>query len=358
MKLKKKAKITIIILVIAGVVLIGTSIIYISSLRAVDKNSEATYEIVVEQGMSTRQIGDLLEKRGIIRSSKIFLIYTKLNSCKSLKASTYNLSKSMDMKEVVKTICSGNNYNSNVVRITFKEGKRITDYAKLISEKLSLNYDDVINTMNDTNYLKSLQSDYWFLENDIFKQGIYYPLEGYLAPDTYEFIKTSDVKEIVEVMLDQTAKNLEPYRKKITSGSRSIHDYMTLASMAELEGVNSLDRKMIVGVFNNRLLSNMNLGSDVTTYYAFQKPMTADLTAKEFATSNTYNTRASDMAGKLPIGPICSVSKTSIEAAINPKNNNYYYFVADKNGKIYYNKTNSEHLATVKEIKEAGNWIW
>ena len=64
------------------------------------------------------------------------------------------------------------------------------------------------------------------------------------------------------------------------------------------------------------------------------------------------------MAGKLPVGPICSVSKSSIEASINPTTNDYYYFVADKNGKIYYNKTSSGHLQTIKEIKEAGNWIW
>ena len=72
------------------------------------------------------------------------------------------------MGEIVKNICSGNSYNNNVVRITFKEGKRITDYAKVISEKLDVSYEEVINTMNDTNYLKSLQQDYWFLTNDIF----------------------------------------------------------------------------------------------------------------------------------------------------------------------------------------------
>ena len=191
------------------------------------------------------------------------------------------------------------------------------------------------------------------MTNDIFDSRIYYPLEGYLAPDTYEFSKDSSVKEIIQVMLDQTAKNLSSYRSL-----NNIHKYITLASMAELEGVNTKDRKMIVGVFNNRLAANMNLGSDVTTYYAFQKNMTGDLTAKEFATSNPYNTRASDMAGKLPVGPICSVSKSSIDASINPTANDYYYFVADKNGKIYYNKTSSGHLQTIKEIKEAGNWIW
>lgn len=353
MKLKKKVKVTVILLIVVGIILIGYSLLYTYYVSPVDKKSQADIELVIEPGMSTKQIGELLEKRGLIKSSKFFLVYTKINNCASLKASTYDLKKSMNMGEIVKNICSGNSYNSNVIRITFKEGKRITDYAKVISEKLNVNYEEVINIMNDTNYLKSLQQDYWFLTNDIFDSRIYYPLEGYLAPDTYEFSKDSSVKEIIQVMLDQTAKNLSSYRSL-----NNIHKYITLASMAELEGVNTKDRKMIVGVFNNRLAANMNLGSDVTTYYAFQKPMTGDLTAKEFATSNPYNTRASDMAGKLPVGPICSVSKSSIDASINPTANDYYYFVADKNGKIYYNKTSSGHLQTIKEIKEAGNWIW
>ena len=351
MKLKKKVKVTVILLIVVGIILIGSSLLYTYYVSPVDKKSQADIELVIEPGMSTKQIGELLEKRGLIKSSKFFLVYTKINNCASLKASTYDLKKSMNMGEIVKNICSGNSYNNNVVRITFKEGKRITDYAKVISEKLDVNYEEVINTMNDTNYLKSLQQDYWFLTNDIFDSRIYYPLEGYLAPDTYEFSKDSSVKEIIQVMLDQTAKNLSSYRSL-----NNIHKYITLASMAELEGVNTKDRKMIVGVFNNRLAAN--LGSDVTTYYAFQKNMTGDLTAKEFATSNPYNTRASDMAGKLPVGPICSVSKSSIDASINPTANDYYYFVADKNGKIYYNKTSSGHLQTIKEIKEAGNWIW
>ncbi len=357
MKGKRKVKITIAILLVMGISLILLSFIYTYLVMPIDKNSKADIEIVIEPGMSTRDIGKLLEEREVIRSSQVFVFYTRISKCNSLKASTYNLSKNMSLPIIVDKICKGNNYNDNVVNITFKEGKRITDYAKLISREFSISYDEVIKSMNDVDYLKSLQSDYWFLTDEMLNQNIYYPLEGYLAPDTYQFDKNSDVKQIIEVMLDQMAHNLEKYKDKLIV-NKQVHNYITMASLTELEGVTKKDRKMIVGVFNNRLQNNMNLGSDVTTYYALQKPMTEDLTAQEFQTSNPYNTRSSDMIGKLPVGPICSVSKESIEAAINPTNNNYLYFVADKNGKIYYNKTNSEHLQTVKEIKEAGNWIW
>jgi len=100
------------------------------------------------------------------------------------------------------------------------------------------------------------------------------------------------------------------------------------------------------------------MGSDVTTYYALQRPMTTDLTSQQFATVNPYNTRSTTMIGKLPVGPICNPSDESIEATIHYTDNDYLFFVADKNGKIYYSRNNAEHEKTIKQIKDAGNWIW
>ena len=71
---------------------------------------------------------------------------------------------------------------------------------------------------------------------------------------------------------------------------------------------------------------------------------------------NAYNTRPAAMAGKLPVGPICSPSRESIEAVINPEKHDYYFFVADKNGKTYFTKTNAEHDAVIKELQASGLW--
>ena len=356
--MKKKTKITVVLIAILGLILIGGSLLYTYLLSPVDKNSNAEIEVVIENGMTSRDIGALLEKRGVIKSKDFFLIYLKLNSCNSLKATTYTLKKSMGLEEIVDTLCKGNSINNNVVRLTFKEGKTVSDYIKLISDNFGYDYDELIATINDKTFLEPFIEKYWFLTSDILNDQIYYPLEGYLTPDTYEFDKSAELKDIITVLLDHTDKNLTPYKSQIASSNYSVHEYLTLASMAELEGLNSKDRKLIVGVFNNRLKIKMSLGSDVTTYYGLQKKMDKDLTADEFNKANAYNTRASSMAGKLPVGPICNPSKVSIDAAINPTDSKYLYFVADKNGKIYYNTTNEEHLRTVKEIKEAGNWIW
>ena len=356
--MKKKVKITIIIITIIGLLLIGASVLYMIGVSPVDRKSDTVIEVEIKSGMNTREIGQLLEDKNIIRNKTLFLIYLKFNKCPSLKASTYDFTKSESLQEVVDTLCKGNVYNKNSVRLTFKEGKRFTDYAELISSKTNNSYDDVINTVKDTTYLNELIKKYWFLTDEILNKNIYYPLEGYLAPDTYEFNKDDDVKKILEVLLNQTDKNLSGLKSSIQNGKRSIHEYITLASITELEGVTSYDRKMIVGVFNNRLQNGMNIGSDVTTYYAFQKPMNEDLESVYFSRSNPYNTRATDMIGKLPVGPVCNPSLDSLEASVKPNDNEYFYFVADKNGKIYYNKTNKEHEKTIQEIKKAGNWIW
>ena len=357
-KLKKKVKRTIILLVFTGLFLIATSIMYCYLASPMDQNSKDVIEVEIESGMSSQKIGKTLEEKGLIRSGEFFLLYAKLNECQSLKAAVYELRKNMGLSEILDILCLGKTTNRDVINITFKEGKRITDYAKLISEKTDNSYDDVIKTLNDRGYLQTLISKYWFLTDDILNEDIYYPLEGYLYPDTYQFKnKSVDIKEIVEKLLDQEEEVLNQYKDQITNGIHSIHEYVTLASMLELEGTNDENRSMIAGVFENRLNKKMNLGSDVTTYYAFQKPMTGDLTRQEFDKYNPYNTRSEKLLG-LPVGPICSTSLSSLKAAINPNANSYYFFVADKLGNIYYTKTNNEHLKKVQEIKDAGNWIW
>ena len=357
LKLKKKVKRTLIILVTLGLLLIATSILYCYLASPIDINSNSLIEVKIEDGMSTKEIGDLLKEKELIRSSGFFILYSKLNNCTYLKSSTYDFKKNMSLNTIFETICAGN-YSRDAITITFKEGKRITDYAKVISEETNNDYDEIIELMKDREYIKTLIDKYWFLTDDILNSDIYYPLEGYLYPETYKFEnKNVSASTIIEVMLNQTDKVLSEYKTDITNGKHTINEYIALASMAELEGTNDENRKMIVGIFENRLKIGMNLGSDVTTYYALQKSMTSDLTASEFNIYNLYNTRNANVK-TIPVGPICSVSKSSIEAALYPTASDYYYFVADKNKKVYYTKTSSEHEKKVQELKNSGDWIW
>lgn len=356
MAVRRRPKPLLIFLVLFGSFLILLAAIYLFLSSPVDKNNHKDIEVVVPSGTGVSGVAEILKENNLIRSEIVFTIAVKSKGDLYLQASTYLFRQDMSMDEIIEELMKGSKYNPDAVNITFKEGERITDYVDDIVENTNHSEDEVISIINDRNYLSDLMNKYWFLTDDILQEGIYYPLEGYLAPDTYQF-KNRDVSvnEIIEVMLDEMEEELEPYRSQIEG---RVHYYITMASMLELEGTNTENRKMIAGIFENRIKSGMNLGSDVTTYYALQVPMTSDLTTAQFATINPYNTRASNMGGKMPLGPICNPTLSSLEASIEPTDSTYLFFVADKNGNIFYTKTLAEHDAKVQEIKDKGDWIW
>lgn len=344
------------IIIGVGILLLVFGIFLLSLTGPVDRGNKKDVEVTINSGTSKIEIGQILKKNDLIKSEFMFKAYIFIHPVKSLKAGTYVFNKDMSLRKIVSTLEDGSTYNPDLVVLTFKEGKRITDYARLISDKTNHSYEETLKIFKDKEYTKTLINKYWFLTEKILDNNIYYPLEGYLAPDTYHF-DNKDVKvtEIIETMLDEMDKKLEKYKDKI---SKDPHYYMTMASIVELEGTNTTNRKMIVGIFKNRLKGGYNLGSDVTTYYAFQKDMTSDLSTELFLRDNPYNTRAVSMVGKMPVGPICSSEKSSIEASVNPTNSDYLFFVADKKGNIFYTKTNADHDKKVAEIKEKGDWIW
>lgn len=352
-----KRKIKPLFFILIGILIIGILIggffFFTGPVNSFDKKD---IEVEIPSGTSREKIGEILKEKGLIRSTTVFKLYLKMNKANNLKAATYLLNKSMDVSTIIKELEKGSNYNPNRVILTFKEGERVTSYAKLIEKKTNNSYDDVINTINDKEYLQELISKYWFLTDSILDSDIYYPLEGYLAPETYFFDnKDVSVKEIINTLLKQEEKVLEKYKDKISDNP---HYYITMASIVELEGTNSENMKTIASVFENRLKSRMNLGSDVTTYYGLQVAMTSDLTSEQFASVNAYNTRSTSMIGKMPIGPISNPSIEALDASINHEASDYYYFVADKHGKVYFTKTLTEHNQKVAEIKKNGDWIW
>ncbi len=351
-KLKPEFKILLVIVLVIIILIIA----YFSSIGPVNITNKNNIEVEIKPGTSRSEIGNILKEKKLIRSSLVFKIYTVIVPTDNLKAGTYILHQNMSMREIITELEKGSKYNPNLVVLTFKEGKRITDYAKLIANETNHDYEEVIEVFKDREYTKELINEYWFLTDKILDSNIYYPLEGYLFPDTYHFDdKDVEVKEIIKKVLEETDNKLSSYRTELSKDS---HYYMTMASIVELEGTNTTNRKMIVGIFKNRMASGMNMGSDVTTYYGLQKAMTSDLSTEEFLRDNPYNTRSVNMIGKMPVGPICSSSLSSIEASLNPTDSDYLFFVADKNGKIYYTRTNKEHDQKIAEIKENGDWIW
>ena len=339
------------LIVITG---IGLVIFYNSSLSAVgDEKDKVT--IVIENGTSSRGVVDKLYEANLVKNKYCGYIYLKLNKELMLQAGTYELDRGMSFQEIMEKINNGEALE-NSIDVTFIEGKRLVNYVKVISDNFPYTEDEILAKLSDKVYLQELIDDYWFLTDEILNDNLYYALEGYLYPDTYRFNKESTIDTIVRKMLNETDKVLSEY-KTVTKNDYTIHEILTMASIVELEGSNSNDRAGVAGVFFNRLEGGWSLGSDVTTYYAARVEMSErDLWQYEIDEVNHYNTRPAAMAGKLPVGPICSPSKDSISATMKPTKHDYYFFVADKNGKTYFTKTNAEHNATIADLKNQGLW--
>lgn len=350
-------KLFIIIPSLIVLIILGCVIFYNVNLKAVSSNSSEV-DFMVESGSTYYSVIDKLKSEGLIKNKLCFKIYIKLNNVKNIDAGTYKLNKNMSVKDIVNVFSKGNTYNPDAIVITFKEGKNMRYIATTISENTNNPESSIYSLLQDKNYLNELINTYWFIDNSILDSNIYYPLEGYLYPNTYEF-KNKDVtiKEIFKVMLDETEKQLEKYKNDILNNKYSPHEILTLASIIELEGGKSNDRKGIAGVFFNRLNAGWSLGSDVTTYYAAKIEMNErDLYQYEIDDPNYYNTRSDFLAGKLPIGPICNPSIDSIVAVLYPKSSDNYYFVSDLNGETYFSKTYEEHLQKRRDLIEAGLW--
>lgn len=355
-KRKKKKNIFLIFILFILVCILICVIGFIYLMRPIG-GTDKLIEFKIDNGMTVYNVGSKLKQENLIRNEYIYKIYVKLNNINEYKAGVYNLRKTYSLKEIVDTL-SGNSYKKEGKLITFKEGKTINAIASLVSEKTNITKEEFLNKMTDQEYIDSLISTYWFLTDDIKNNDIYYPLEGYLYPETYSFNDDVKIEDIIKTMLDQTNKVLMEYKEDIDNSKYSIHELVTMASIIEKEGIYDNDRKTIAGVFYNRINKGMSLGSDVTTYYAFKVELgERDLYQKELNTYNAYNTRGPNMEGKLPVGAISNFGKVSFEAALYPSESDYLYFVADKSGVTHFTKTYSEHEKVIKELKDSNNWI-
>ena len=355
----KKSKVILILLIVLVLAIVISGIVamnwYNSNLEPVSEVSE-NIRVEVESGSVVSTISEMLEKEGVIKNATVMRLYCKLNDITNLQAGKYDLNPSEDMATVIAHIVNGE-VASDEIKITFIEGKTVKDFAKVIAKNTKNTEEDVFNLLEDEEYIDYLIEKYWFITDEIKNEDIYYSLEGYLLPDTYIFENDEvGVKTIFSVMLNYMEKYLDKY-KDSEDLQFTIHQTLTLASMAEKEANSLEDRKEVVGVFLNRISKKMSLGSDVTTYYAAGISMgERDLYQRELDMENPYNTRGPNMEGKIPVGPICNPSKAAIEAAIEYTETDALYFVADKYGDVYFTKNNQEHVDIIQKLKDDDLW--
>ena len=344
-------KLVIPFVVLCAIIAVLSCSIYVYNLSAVNKDDKII-EFTVEPGDTFLTIATTLEEENLIRSAFFYKLYVKLNKASGLEAGVYYVSSDMGVKELVTTL-SGKSTNLNVMTMTFKEGLHMRKVADAIADSTNHTAEEVLNKGTDKEFLNELISEYWFLTEDILDEDIYYPLEGYLFPNTYEFNKDASIEDIFRKLLNQMDKVLTTYKDEIENSEYSIHEIITLASMIQSEGNNIDDFGKMASVFLTRLDRGMKLQSCASAYYGDKKIMGIDEFGDSYLKTNAYNTY---VIKALPVGPISNPGSDAIKSVLNPSDTNYLYFASDKNMKVYFSETLVEHNKTVADLKKAGNW--
>ena len=342
-----RMKLILIILAAAVVLITGGAVVYLNGIGAVDKQNDETVTVEIPSGSGASAIVDILDENGLVKNTTFAKIHARIGGYDTLQANTYMFSKAMSLPEMMEAINTGDFEYISHQRIIVREGLTIPEVADAIAQSLPFTSEELIAKWADKEYLEQLIDEYWFLTDDILEEGILYPLEGYLYPETY-LITDEDVsiESVTEMMLSMTAEELDARRDAIEDSGFSVHELLTLASIVEREGSNVKEEMpKIAGVFINRLDEDIALGSDVTVGYALQKT-SLQFTQSELDTDSPYNTRKHT---GLPIGPICAVNGEAVDSVLNYEESDYLFFFATEDGTIIYSKTNEEHEKVVEE---------
>jgi UPF0755 protein len=339
--------ISIIVLLLIGGVVIGGYFYIDAALKPVDPDSKTEKEVEIPIGSSVTGISQILEDNGIIKDAKVFKYYVKFKNESGFMAGDYKLSPAMTFPTIIDNLKTGTVEKEVAFKITLPEGIQLTQIAEIIGNKTKQKPEDVLNTLNSPDFIKSMMEKFPdIVTEDILAKDIKYPLEGYLYPATYSFYTdTPSLEEVVTTMLEQTNKIIVKYGSEIESKQYTVHQVLTMASLIEEEATEQVDRHQIASVFYNRINVGMPLQTDPTVLYAHGKHK-ARVLYEDLEIDSPYNTYK--VTG-LPPSPIANAGEMSIEAALSPDDTDFLYFLATGEGKVLFSKTLDEHNAKKAE---------
>lgn len=320
---------------IVAVVLILSTHIY-SALFTAPSDENVKTVVVIEKGEGLPSIMKNLSGAGLIKSETGFKLLSRLSGAhRNIKAGEYELSTAMTPVEILKTLREGKvKYHF----VTIPEGYRIEDIAPLL-EVAGL---AVATEFRDAT-LKEGAARAFGLEGP--------SLEGFLFPDTYSFARPIEIREILEVM---TRRFKEIYRGDVKTRAEglglSMLEAVTLASIIEKETGKRDEMRTISAVFHNRLKRGIALQSDPTVIYGI-KEFDGNIRKKDLREDTPYNTYK---RRGLPPGPIASPGRDALEAAVNPTDEKFLYFVSRNDGSHHFSNTLKEHNKAVRIYQKQG----
>jgi len=281
-----------------------------------------TQRIVILPNMSAKQIGKLLKRSKLILDEEIFrwmIFFT--NTEKKLKPGVYEISFSLTTLPIIHSFVRG----PKAIKVTIPEGFTTEQIAERLYEKKVIS--DPIEFIS---YVKTNN------------------LEGYLFPETYFFTTEQNIKTIVDRMLNEFYNNYKPeFTKRAYELKLTTHQVVVLASIIEKEGKSFEEKRLISGVFHNRLRKGWYLESCATVRYALKK-FKEPLTYKDLQVNSVYNTYK--RLG-LPPHPICNPGLDSIKAALYPAETDAMFFFTPNNNTHIFSRYYNQHLDKQKSTK-------
>ncbi|HZD61007.1 MAG TPA: endolytic transglycosylase MltG [Anaerolineae bacterium] len=296
----------------------------------------------IDEGMTASQIADLLEDKKVIKSAFVFRMAVKKEGVGAdFKPGDYELKTGMDYDAVIKVLVKGPPIK--YVDITIPEGWTAKQIAARVESSIGISKDDYLQVVREGRLLV----EYPFLKNNGAPTR---DLEGYLCPETYKVEKDVTAEEFVNTQLAQFQEKTGNLNWQVAQArGRTPYEILIIASMIERETMVADERPIVSAVIYNRLAKGMPLQIDATVQYAL--PQWKDrLTYEDLKIDSPYNTYKYK---GLPPGPICNPSASSVEAALNPTDDDYLYYVlaGDNSGRHVFSKTYNEHINAKNQYK-------
>jgi len=276
-------------------------------------------------GLNKEKALNEISKEGIANKYVLEALFYIRNT--HIKYGEYKFSGIVSPFEVYKKLARG---EFLLHKITIPEGFDTYEIAKRLKDDDICSQKAFLKYAQDKSYAKALG-----LNQDGF--------EGYLFPDTYFFYKHENPKEIISIMYNTFKKTMKENHLNPTK------DDVIIASIVEKEAKFKKDKPLVASVIYNRLQKHMPLQMDSTVVYALKKAgkWNGILTRKDISIKSPYNTY---IVKGLPPTPICNPSINSIKSAIHPAKSDYLYFVNDKKGDLYFNKSLKNHIRQINQL--------
>lgn len=328
------------LLVVLAVLLAGAWFLLYGS--QVDVEAGRPVQIEIPSGASTARIAEKLAEVGVIANANMFRLQTRLADADGdLRAGVYDLTTGMSYNDAIAALVKGPEIVYTTV--TIPEGFVIDQIAERFEAQAGIPAEEFL-TLAKTGGARE------FPEHPYLAAGYQGSLEGYLFPKTYRIEEGATARDVIEMMLDQfdremAAVNLAPAEAR----NMSLHEVITLASMIEREAQVADEQVLVSSVIQNRIAKGMRLEIDATIEYVLPGNRFR-LQNSDLQIDSPYNSYK--YAG-LPPGPIASPGIDAIQAAVNPADTGYlYYVLTDPDGSHTFTETWEEFLVAKRKSKE------